>query len=336
MKKWFVIAGALLGVGLIIGLIGFLIADRKIENMNNLKAVTRTEEVEVYDSLYVDVGSGDIRVLPSEDEKCTVYLEESDLVYYSLLEKEGALTIKEEDTRKWYQCIGFSYARMRVTVYLPAGEYTKFQMETSSGKIELAGANVADIQLYASSGEILVTQTTCNTLYAKASSGDITMKNVRVAGEVTCKTSSGESFIKGVSCEKLSVYADSGEVELQNIQAVGELVAQAESGDVEMREVVCDTLFAKTSSGNIDLKEVISTGESKLISSSGEIFLKACDAGDYTIRTSSGNVKGSILTAKIFLPVSGSGSIKVPISIEGGICKVETGSGNIRLELYGE
>ncbi len=315
MKKWLTIAGILLGVGLVIALIGWLVADGDWKKLNNLKGISRTEEVESFQSLEVEVYTGVVRVVPAQDEKYSVRLDESDLVYYTLSVEEGTLKIAEKDDRKWYQCIGFSYAKMQVTVYLPAGEYEKLDIRVQSGEVDVLGVS-------------------CKEVNATAQSGDITLESLTVSGGVAAKVSSGEITVKDVTCEKAALKASSGDVEVERLRAAGGVTAETQSGEVEMTEVACDTLFVSVASGDIDLEGVISQGETKMRSASGNISFYGCDAASYDIQAASGNVKGKILTSKIFVAETGSGSIRVPDTTEGGVCRVETGSGNIRLELY--
>ncbi len=297
MKKWIWIAGGLLGAGLVIGSIGLAVSGGDFSKISVLKRVTKREEVDAFHSIRVDVGASDVRILPATDGKYGVYLQESDLLYHQVEVVEGVLTIEEKDVRKWYQHIGFSFVEMEVTVYLPTAEYSSWEIKTQSGDIEsFTGANDADVKLRASSGEISVENGEYKTLSASASSGEIE--------------------IKSVSAEHISV--------------------KARSGDADLENVICENLVVDLTSGDIDLENVRVSGESNLCTSSGDVELSACDSGSYVIETGSGNVRGSIVTAKVFDVKTGSGSVRVPASAGDGTCKIRTGSGNVRLWLYGE
>ncbi len=311
------VAGILLAIGLVIGGVGLLIAKGDFSKISNLKATKRTVEVEPFTSLSVEAYSSDVKLLPSADGKGRVELKESDLLYHTVDVVDGALTVKEKDTRKWYQCIGFSFAEMEVTVYLPEGEYSALQVSTASGDIYLSacGSN-AKVSLKASSGEITVKDTALQSLTAKVSSGEAEFKSLTVAENIAVELSSGDLELRDTSCKALTAATNSGEVEIGAVR--------------------CDRVDVSVSSGNVRLKDVISTGESKLRASSGNIRLTACDAGSYDLKTGSGNIKGSVLTEKSFDAQAGSGSVKVPTGTSGGVCKARTSSGDIHLTLYAE
>ncbi len=297
MKKWIWIAGGLMGVGMLVGGIGLAISGGDFSEISNLKRVTRQEELESFHSIDMDLGSGDVRILSATDGRYSVYLKESDLLYHNVEVKDGVLKIEQKDARKWYQRIGVSVAEMEVTLYLPTAEYSSWQIDANGGDIQLlTGADEAGVRLHTSSGDITVENAEFKTLAASASSGEIE--------------------IKSVAAEHISV--------------------KTQSGDADLENTACDNLLVDVASGNIDLENVRVLGESNLCANSGDVKLSACDSGSYIIETGSGNVKGSILTAKVFDAKAGSGSVRVPASGSGGVCKVRTGSGNIRLWLYGE
>lgn len=56
-------------------------------------------------------------------------------------------------------------------------------------------------------------------------------------------------------------------------------------------------------------------------------------AAECFLSCTSGSVKGTLLSDKIFLTDSGSGSIRVPRSTEGGTCEITTTSGSIRIDI---
>ncbi len=311
------VAAILLGVGILIIGIGLLVTGGDFSKLSNQKQVTKTEEVEAFTDISVETESGDVQVLPSLDDSYKVVRNEGDLYFYTVEVVDGCLKIGTKETRKWYQYIGFDFTKMEVKVYIPEGAFGELSIRTGGGDIEVFTTNTfSSMQVKTGSGDIQIKGQTCASLVASTSSGDVK--------------------IDGISCDTLTAETGSGDVDVKTVLVSGEVCAKTSSGDVKMQEVSCGALTVGVESGSIEMANTVSQGDARLHTSSGDIRLRACDAQNYDIETGSGSIKGSVLTEKIFMADTGSGDIEVPEGTSGGICKVKTGSGDIRLELYAE
>jgi DUF4097 and DUF4098 domain-containing protein YvlB len=58
-----------------------------------------------------------------------------------------------------------------------------------------------------------------------------------------------------------------------------------------------------------------------------------CDAADIYIETTTGSVTGTLISEKQFFTETSTGKVNVPPSGNGGRCEIETGTGNIRIEI---
>ena len=67
--------------------------------------------------------------------------------------------------------------------------------------------------------------------------------------------------------------------------------------------------------------------------STGDVELDGCDAGEISIKTSTGDVTASLLTQKVFLAESATGSVDVPRTTRGGTCEVTSGTGDIEITI---
>ena len=65
----------------------------------------------------------------------------------------------------------------------------------------------------------------------------------------------------------------------------------------------------------------------------GDIKFNGCDASELVIVTDTGNVKGTLLSDKVFIAKTDTGSIKVPETVSGGKCKITTDTGDIKIEI---
>jgi DUF4097 and DUF4098 domain-containing protein YvlB len=61
------------------------------------------------------------------------------------------------------------------------------------------------------------------------------------------------------------------------------------------------------------------------------VNFNACDATEIFVKTSTGNVAGSLLSSKVFIANTSTGSIDVPKTTSGGRCEIITSTGNIKI-----
>ena len=131
-------------------------------------------------------------------------------------------------------------------------------------------------------------------------------------GNLTAETNTGNISIKGSFIfENVNLECDTGNITFKNSTAKI-LKIEADTGNITF----------KNSTAKI-LKIEADTGDVKIIDS---------DADEVYIETDTGDVKGHFLTDKIFRTKSDTGKVRVPKSTVGGICYIETDTGDIIFE----
>lgn len=103
------------------------------------------------------------------------------------------------------------------------------------------------------------------------------------------------------------------------------------SGNIKITNIKCKNIDVKNSTGKTVLQNTVATDNIQIKSVTGDVKLQKSDAGNLNIETSTGSVRGSLLTDKIFSANSSTGDVDVPQSGKGGICKVHTSTGDIKL-----
>ena len=180
--------------------------------------------------------------------------------------------------------------------------------------------------------EILVPAATYEQLTVQTTSGDVTVTGLDVT-RAEIAVSSGNVQYTGGNAASLQIESTSGNIRLKGLRDIEQMRLQATSGDITAQDCTGDALEAAAFSGDIRLQESAWSGEARLTTTSGDVELPDFDAGALTVQTTSGDVTGILRTPKIFDSHTGSGRIDVPLSGSGGLCRVETGSGDIRLTL---
>jgi len=102
-----------------------------------------------------------------------------------------------------------------------------------------------------------------------------------------------------------------------------------------LTDVACERFVSAGSTGDILLTGVLVEGEMIIHRSTGDVRLDGSDAASIEVKTNTGSVTGSLLTDKVFSVETRTGDIDVPNTSAGGTCKVETGTGDIRLTIAG-
>lgn len=297
MKKLAIVALVLIVVGAAAFAIGFAANGFHIQlTYGDFHSESVTVE-ESFTDVRIDNGSYRVRVVPSEDGVCRADFDASEKITFTVEVKDGLLTVKQKDLRKWYEHIGWSNIGKRyLTLYLPERTYGNLTVESGSGSMEL---------------------TTPYTF-----------------GEIGVEIGSGSFFAEGTTAEYLNLHISSGSGTISGVTVNGGLAATVSSGSMKLTGVRAETLFAKLSSGKLTLTDVIAAENAEIDIGSGSVILDGFDAAAIDIHVSSGGVKGTLLTAKNFDTHVSSGSIKVPPSDDSaGLCKIRVSSGSVNLSV---
>ena len=314
-KVWLAIAGVLVLVGCIIfaGVMTMLKWD--FTKLSTVKYETNVYEIaEAFCDISITTDTADVRFVPSGDGKCTVECYEAENAKHSVAVENGTLTIKINDSKPWYVYIGFCFSSPRITVYLPQAEYAALSVCASAGDVEIpkdfAFAR-ADISL--TTGNAGVYASASESIQIKTSMGNIRVENVS-AGSLDLSTATGAVTVSGVDCrDDLSVAVSTGEARLTGLS--------------------CRNVISTGTTGSVLLKDVIAANRFSIERSTGDVKFTRCDAAEIFVKTNTGNVTGSLLTDKVFLTDTDTGSVTVPKTAAGGRCEIETDTGNIKIEI---
>ncbi len=314
-KKISIIAAVLLMAGgLALSLTAFAMIGGDIVKLNTMTFTETTYTTEDrFDSIYIEGAECDVRFAASEDGLCRVDCVESEKIYHTVAVEDDTLTIKRVDARKWYERIGIYWGSMKITVYLPETEYDRLYVRTLSGDIEITAPY------------------RFNTAEVYGTSGDVRF-SAAVNHELNVKTVSGDLTVRGVKASRLSARSTSGDVSLSSVEAAIALQMKATSGNLTLTDAACGALTTDCTSGDTALTDVDAYSiESNSVS--GDIKLLRCDASTLSLKATSGDVYGSLLSDKIFSTETTSGNVQLPPSTTGGVCKIKTVSGDIRITI---
>lgn len=318
-KFWLVTASALLLIGGIIFTGGMSILKWDFTKLSSVKYETNDYYFtdEGTDGISIITDTADVEFVISQDSGFSVSCFEYEAQKHSVSFENGTLVIKNEDTRKWYEYIeyiGINFGTPKITVVLPKGEYGDLGIKLSTGDVNIP------------------TELGFENIDIAASTGDVTNR-ASASGDIKIKTSTGRIALENVNAASLDLSTSTGKVTLNDITCGGDVKVKVSTGKTEMTNVECENLISNGSTGSLSLTNVIANGRFSLERSTGSVKLERCDATDIYIETDTGNVKGSLLSEKVFITESDTGSINVPKTTSGGICEISTDTGNIKITI---
>lgn len=266
---------------------------------------------ESFKNISIESDQSNIIIKPSEDDSCKITYDQRTNISETV--QNDTLIIKNTCSRKWYDYIGF-VCSAQLTIYISQHDYDLLAANSQSGDIHVSsGITLKEIQLNSASGNI-------NCASSALSHIDIT-------------TESGDIHANNIDTDNISVRSTSGNIKLSSVDCIQDIKIDTASGDISGTDFTCANLSAASVSGKIDFLNLTASNNINIQSTSGDILLKDSDAYELQLKTASGNISGSLLSDKIFNANSSSGDIKLPPSVQGGSCIINTSSGDINITL---
>ena len=294
-KAWLILATilVLMGAVLFAGVMSFLKWD--FRNLAPLSYRTVTHEIqEPFDSISVNTNTANVIFALADDQKCKVTCYETDKESHSVNVKDGVLTITQEDQRSLYDYIGFYNESQQITIYLPETKYETLLLQGNTFDMEVpTGFLFQNAELILSTGDVYFGASVLDTLRIQGSTADIVAENM----------------------------------------TAGFMDLSVSTGDITLTNITGTDLAATMSTGDISLHNVIAAQSFRIETSTGDVKFTDCDAADIQIKTRTGDVSGNFLTNKVFVTEVSTGDVNVPNTTTGGICRIQTGTGDIHLEI---
>lgn len=289
---------------------------------------------EPFTEMEIDALGADVRILPSEDGSCSVHSRLNEKIDYSLSVSDGKLSVKCTDRRSWYEYIGFGFREETITVYLPCAQYEKLDVKVKSGDVLMRELTAQTANIVSGSGDVKLIDIQGKSMHIDVDSGDATLNSMQLTGALKLKLDSGDAKLIGVQGVAAHVEVGSGDVEMQDLETTKEVTVKTKSGDIAIENSKAGSVCLTAGSGDIEIEELIAKEDMTLKTSSGDIEFKYMDAKTMDIRAGSGDVTGTVLSVKHFIADAASGDIDIPDSdSHAGVCKVETGSGDIKIRV---
>lgn len=310
---WLIIGACLVLTGCILfgGVLSMLNWDFSKLSTNPLltNAYTFHENIQ---NIVIDSDTADITLVSAST--CTVTCLEHEKTQHRVTVVDGTLRIQVQDTRKWYEYMGISFSKQKITIGLPQGNYSAISVNNHTGDT------------------VIPAGFTFETMDITQSTGDVSTAAAVTHG-AKIHTSTGQITVEQAYMQSLELKASTGHVRLNRVDCAGDISITVSTGKVQLTDITCNALTSKGSTGDMNLTNVTARERFSITRSAGDIKLDSCDAGEIFIETDTGHITGSLLTPKIFFASSSTGAIKVPQSTQGGKCELTTSTGDIKIQL---
>ena len=188
--------------------------------------ITKEQEVEgTFENISISANKeANITIEPSPDGKVKVVAVTHKKVNCDAKIEGTTLFVNIEDPRNWFGRV-LEFHSPKVTVYIPAGEYVKLQIDTTTGNTNVSSAfsfetisiegttgNITcnasaknSIDIRNTTGDVTLNNVTTNTLNIKITTGKIALNNVITSGKMSLKTTTGNIRFNG--CDGAEIYA---------------------------------------------------------------------------------------------------------------------------------
>lgn len=313
VKGWLIAAASLILVGGLVFTGGMTVLKWDFMKLSTIK-YERNEHLveESFRNITIVTDSDDVVFVPCDSENGSVVCFDSQKMTHAVSVENDTLTVKIVDTRKWYQYIGIHFGTPKLTVYLPQGEYGDLSIRGNTGDVQIP----SDFRF----GSMDVVQST----------GDVTI-GASVSDGLTVKTSTGDVRMNNVSANAIDVAVSTGKVEITDVACEDDVKIRVSTGRTTLTNVTCAAVISEGTTGKLIMNNVIAAETFSLKRNTGDVKFNGCDASAIYVTTSTGHVEGRLLSDKVFITDTSTGSVDVPKTITGGRCEIKTDTGDIAI-----
>ena len=236
ITKILIVAGSLVGVGLLISIIGILILSIKpkkaMQIKNNMEDMEYTaKHTDTLETIIVSVAPENIEILPYDGKDIVIqYRDDKDNSMYEIKDSKSTLKFKRNDfelsvnafsvfdiTKLFSMDDIMNDEDLTVKVYIPKDKAFEYQVNSVSGKIRMQDVKANDdLIISTTSGEVeIVGVSTNESADISTVSGDIEITDVVAGHDVSISTTSGEIRVNTLILEKdAEISTISGDVEI--------------------------------------------------------------------------------------------------------------------------
>jgi len=317
-KAWLIAAAALVLVGCVLFALVMTAVGWNFSELSTAEYEDTTHVIIYnFDSIAIHTDTADIAFARSDSERCKVECHEEKNATHSVTVENGTLTVSLKDERSaadFASHFAINTETPKITVFLTETAYRSLLIREETGDVEIPkdfSFQEANITL---------------------STGDVDF-GASVSAGVTVTASTGDIRVTSPAVGEMFLAVTTGQVTVSDTDCQGAVNVDVSTGKATLSNVACQSLTSTGSTGEISLTDVIARETFSIERSTGDIRFDRCDAASIDANTDTGSISGSLLSEKVFIAHTDTGSVDVPKTVSGGTCELTSGTGDIKIRI---
>lgn len=277
----------------------------------NVNQVTETYELDKsFNKIKVDVDTSDVEFIKVNEGYGKVICKESKEHKHTVKIEDD--TLKIEFDHKYVIHFGFASPDYKVQVYIPTTNEYDLDAVHTTGDFRIASDfTFTNIKVKGATGDNIISSNVKNSLNISCSTGKISISNMNPTS-IYIESSTGDAYLKDINC-------------------IGNINMKSTTGKKQFDNVKAQNLTLDSSTGASRLDKVTLVSKLSISASTGDVRISQSDAAEIDIKLTTGDVRAEFLTSKIVYAKSITGRVDVPKSTTGGLCSIETSTGDIKV-----
>ncbi len=274
-KFWILLALALLCSGLLVFVITMSVNGWDFHTLDTGNYQTNTHEIsQDFNEILIDTDTADVVFLTATDGKTKVVCHEEESLKHAVQVKNGKLTIRETDRKKWYEYIElFHFDSPKISIYLPQTTALSLSVETDTGDVHANGFTFQKLAIETDTGDISLKNVVADTVNISVGTGDIEISNLLVDA-LSIETDTGDADLtSAVAVSKLQIETDTGDVALNKCDA-SDIFIETDTGDVEGTLLSGKNFSAISRTGDVEVPPPTAENPCKILSDTGDIEIR--------------------------------------------------------------
>ena len=307
LKITLIVLGSLLGVvALDLGISLIVNAATKVETVHYLKDKS-------FNKIDINVGTADIEFKYLGGDPY-IHCIESSFEKHDVKVENNTLKIDSSASER-LPLIMVSSQR-KIEVCLPTNNYY----------------NQYKVNIHHSTGDIIINKNYIfSELNIEGSTGDVKVDTLGVNGNFNIKQSTGDINTYNVGVSHINFETSTGHMNLDKVKCAGIIRLKSSTGSKRINKVEANSLIVESSTGSVGINKSNLFRKLNIESTTGDVNIVDSDSYEIDIKTTTGDITAEFRTSKIVYAKSSTGNIDVPKSTSGGLCSIETSTGDIKV-----